>query len=509
MKFLKKMLKNYSSLFLIPVFVIALLLRFLYLPQNAISFAYDQARDAFVVQEMLAGNLKILGPSVSGVPGLYHGVLYYYLIAPAYYFGQGNPATVAYFLSFISSLVIFPVFLLAYLLSKNKLAALISATVFAFSFEASQYANLLTNASLAVWFVPVFYIGLYLWIKKNLYWAPILTGLGIGLSIQSEVALGYHLISLFVWLYVYRKMVTLKSMILFMTSLVFAVLPMIISEIKFGFTGLNGILYLLSNKDGISSSLEVSGYVNTLLNQSGKTFAYSIFPQNIVLGGIAGFAMIVYALKTKKFWAYFLASYIFSYSLALPFGGTNMKHVLTGVAPAVAVLTGIVLTQIFNKTKTALFVVVLIICLTNTFKIVKENKFGQTIFPLQADLVLANEINAVDYTYTSSGNSPFSISTLTSPLYVNTLWSYIYNWHGAKKYGYIPFWIGRDQVGQLGNNLAKPDGDYVYHYYITEPTYGIPDLWINYSLGDQDAISNFSEQKDYGGLKVQKRIIKK
>ena len=111
-KVLNQVLGRYSKIILVFLFVVAVWLRCLYLPQNAISFAYDQARDAFVVQEMLQGHLKVLGPSVSGVPGLFHGVLYYYVIAPAYYFGNGNPTVVAYLLSFISSLGVFVVYLL-------------------------------------------------------------------------------------------------------------------------------------------------------------------------------------------------------------------------------------------------------------------------------------------------------------------------------------------------------------------------------------------------------------
>src|SRR5258706_15831838 len=135
------MLKVYSKWLLVPIFLVALILRWWYLPQKALSFAYDQARDAFTVQNILNGHLKILGPPVSGVPGLFHGVLYYYVIAPTYYIGHGNPVLVAFFLSFISSLGVFTVYFLTKCLVKDKRPALIATLIFAFSFEASQYAN--------------------------------------------------------------------------------------------------------------------------------------------------------------------------------------------------------------------------------------------------------------------------------------------------------------------------------------------------------------------------------
>src|SRR4030066_1293589 len=101
------MLKKYSKYILLLIFVLALLVRWWYLPKNALTFAYDQARDAFVAREILAGDLKILGPSVSGVPGFYHGVLYYYVIAPASLLGGGNPLVVSCWLALINSLLVF------------------------------------------------------------------------------------------------------------------------------------------------------------------------------------------------------------------------------------------------------------------------------------------------------------------------------------------------------------------------------------------------------------------
>ncbi len=505
MKNLDLILTKYSNLFLILIFIIALTLRWLYLPQKAISFAYDQARDAFLVQEMLQGHLKILGPPVSGVPGLFHGVLYYYVIAPSYFFGHGDPVVVAYYLSFISSLGVFAVYILARLLSKSKVTGLIASLLFAFSFEASQYANLLTNASMGVWFVPFIYIGLYLWINKKTLWAPVLTGLAIGLSIQSEVALAYHLAPLLMWLLIYRKNITRKDVLFFVASFVFGILPMIVAEIRFGFSALSAIGYLFSGKDGITESKNLSDYVITLFNQSGKTFAYTIFPINIVFGGVIGFLITWLSIKNKSFWGPFLASYIFAYAIALPFGGWNMRHILVGVAPGVAILIAMTLWKYCSKNYYILAALVLVICIANTVKIVKENKNGQTIFPLQLDLVLSKELQVIDYTYQNSDKNGFSISTLTSPLFVNTLWSYLYNWYGKSKYEYLPSWVGRDQVGQLGNNLPAPLNNTTKHFFIMEPTYGIPDIWVTYAKGDQDAMSVLVDKKSFGELVVEER----
>lgn len=505
---INRFIENYYKLILGAIFVIALTLRWWYLPQNAVSFAYDQARDAFLVQEILAGHLKVLGPPVSGVPGLSHGVLYYYIIAPAYFLGQGNPQFVAFWMSFLSSLGVFSIFYLAYILVKDKKPALLSALFFAVSFEATQYSNFLINASMGVWFVPLIYIGLYLWLTKSIKWAPILAGLAFGLSVQSEVALFYHIAPIVLWLFIFRKRIMRKEIIISVMAFVVGIATMIVSEIKFGFPGFKGALYLLSGQDSIISSKQLSDFLITFINQSSKTFAYSIFPTNVIVGGVVGFVLILYGLKKKFYWQSFLATYIFAYLVALPFGGWTVRHVLVGVAPAVCVLLGISLWKYLGNKKIFLALAVFVILLANVTKTFKENINGQTIFPLQGDLVLSKELQVLDYTYQKSAQDNFSISTLTSPLYVNTLWSYLYNWYGEAKYGKLPYWIGHDQIGSLGNNLASPPKTVTEHFFIIEPTYGIPDIWITYAKGDQAAISDPVESKSFGQIVVEERRIR-
>src|SRR3990172_9177678 len=149
------------------IFLLALSLRWLFLPKAAITFGYDQARDAYIAGEIINGDFKILGPSVSGVPGLYHGVLYYYVIAPFYLIGQGNPLFAAYGLSLINSLGVFIIFYFTYLITRKIAPSLLTALIYAVSYEVIQYSTWLSNPSIALIFVPLFYVGLYKWLKDN------------------------------------------------------------------------------------------------------------------------------------------------------------------------------------------------------------------------------------------------------------------------------------------------------------------------------------------------------
>ena len=143
-------MKKFNYILLFGIFIFAFVLRVLYLPKNSLTFGYDQARDAYVSQQIIGGDLKILGPPAS-TPGLYHGVFYYYLLAPAYLLGHGSPVVAAYWIAFLNSLTVFVVFYLTYLFSKkNLVASFLAAILFSVSFEASQYATWLSNPTTSV-----------------------------------------------------------------------------------------------------------------------------------------------------------------------------------------------------------------------------------------------------------------------------------------------------------------------------------------------------------------------
>lgn len=512
---LEKILQKYYKYLLVFIFAIAVLLRWWYLPNRNINFGYDQSRDAFTVQQIIGGHLKILGPPTSGTPGLFHGVLYYYVITPAYFFGHGDPLAVAYWMAFINALGVFVVFYLTYLLTKKKTPAIVSALIFAFSFDAIQFSNFISNVSLGILFVPVIYIGLFLWVKKLSKFAPFITGLAFGLAVQSEIAFYFYLVPVLLWLFVYRKKIVRKEVFVFILSFVLAVGSMLISEVRFSFPGLKGLYFLFSSQDASAQSKQFGDFLLTFINQVGNRLANTIYPFNIAFGSLLGFGMIIYSLvkksagKTKDFpaWQVFLITLIPAHIIALPFGGSITPYIMIGAIPAITVFLAIFLWESFRQNKILFFSAMIIILLINFLKFVKQNESAHPDY-FTYDYLVSAELKVIDYTYQKSGQKPFSISTLTSPLYINTLWSYLYNWYGKEKYGYLPYWVGRDQVNQLGDNLQTAPGNVSEHFFIMEPTKGIPDLYINYAKGDQDSISDLVDQKNFGEIVVQERRMK-
>lgn len=509
---MKKFLANKTNLILIALFLIGLLIRNLYTNKLAINFMFDQARDLFVVKEIIGGDFKIQGLSANA-PGLNHGVLFLYFLVPPYLLSNGNPIVASIWLSIFSSFSIIIAYYLALNLTKDRLTAILSAIFMTFSFEASQYALWLSNPAMGFWFVPLIYLCLWIWTEnKNIKFA-FLTGLFLGFSIQSDLFLVYHTIPVAIWIFLNKREINIKQILIAIAGFLLGVSTLIISEIKFGFKGIEGLIYLFSGGDKIANSKSILDFALIYFNQISNVFSLNVFPSNLKVGSLVALISVLSFLffikqKQKKNsinYKIFLLLYLFSHVSVVSLGGFNTPYLTVGIATAVCILVAIIISNIYKYNKLFAVLLVVGILLSNLNQIIKMNKFGQTIFAIRSNMLLPNLLEAVDYTYLSSGGEKFSINTVTAPLWLNTTWSALYNWYGFKNYNYLPYWHGRDQVGYWGDNLDKGGSDIKLHYLIIEPPGGIPYKYIQESINDEDYISKIIEEKNFNGLVVQKR----
>ena len=101
---------------------------------------------------------------------------------------------------------------------------------------------------------------------------------------------------------------------------------------------------------------------------------------------------------------------------------------------------------------------------------------------------------------------PFSINTLTLPLWTNTTWDYLYSWYGLRKYGFVPEFLGHDQVGLLGvDAMKKIDKPLDKTFFIIEPHIGIPEREYNLEIGAEDSKTVLISEIKYNDLILQVR----
>ncbi|MCK5506675.1 MAG: glycosyltransferase family 39 protein [Thermodesulfovibrionia bacterium] len=141
-------------LLLTTVLVLALFIR-VYRVGDLMGFYYDQGRDALVIWRLwYEGKLFLIGP-VTGLAGIFLGPFYYYLIAPFYLIGGGNPVYPAVFLAFLSTLAVLMLYVLGTSMH-SRTAGIIAAVVGAFSYNIVTFGRWLSNPN------PMFLISLLL-----------------------------------------------------------------------------------------------------------------------------------------------------------------------------------------------------------------------------------------------------------------------------------------------------------------------------------------------------------
>src|SRR5258708_3039222 len=407
-------------------------------------------------------------------------------------------------------------------MTKKRGTALIAAFLFAISFEATQYATWLSNPTLGIVTVPLIYLGLWIWIQplgkttaKYFWIGPLLAALGLGLSIQSEIFLVYHIVPLLVWLFVARKNITRKQILIFGGVLFLTLSSMMLAQLKFGIPGtINGIKSLAVSQEAGNLAYEKSlgDYFVLYLNQIGRIFSFNSYPGNVGWGGGFVIGLILYSLATLRKTKdkidprIFVSTWALSHLTVVTVGGVSTPFLMVGIGPAVAILIALYMGTCLEKKYVILIIIILtILTFGNLSTIFKENKNGSTLFSIQKDMLLSKELPTIDYTYQKSYQKAFSINTLTSPLWVNIVWSYLYKWYGQNSYGYIPTWHGRDQVGQV-TMLTSDNNIWKKGFLIIEPLDGIPTQYLPLTIGQEDSYSKLITETDFGTIRVQERI---
>lgn len=450
---------------------------------NSILFTYDQARDAIYSLGILSGQLKIVGPP-SDIPGLFHGPLFYYLIAPAYFLAGGYPILVYFEMIAINLLSAIPLFILVKKLFKNDQLALISVLLFSVSFELVSYARWTSNPALAIPAFAIVYLGLWMVINKEKYgW--LLLAAGCGIAIQSEVFLIY-LIPFLAFSFVIYKVKYQPRRLVVISAILFILLisSYAIAELKFHFQGANGLKsFLFSSLKGNSFKVENFTNYNTMLT--------SLFSSNLIYGSkiasvIASLVIFIIAaisvVKDKYRSPLLFVFIIFFSSLSVFLIATFNSHFVTvGATIPFLILTSYAIWILFSKSKLLGYLVIGTLMATNILAIIKYNKNGNILFQIQDGMIFGDEIKVVQKTYQISGKEKFSIDAITNPLFNLTTWAYLYQIYA--KYNHLdkPFYHGDSDPSSTGYMILERSGEITKREYtIVEPN--LPEFWVAKTL---------------------------
>lgn len=491
-----------KKIILTIIFLLAICLRLFYFPQNTY-FGFDQARDAFAVREILNGDLKVTGPpTATGI--INHGVLYYYLFAPFYFLSGGDPSSVSLFLRILNSAGVFLTYLIVYPMF-GVAAGLFSSLLFAISYEQTQFSLFLNHPSLAIISVLLFYLGLSTWIFRKKEWGFFLAFLGLGLSIQFEFV-EIQLLAIFtLFLIVFRRRIpklSIKKIIVVVISFFLPLSSYIISEVKNNFNVIKQIPLFFQ-----ASPFQPKQYIHlNIINRSlhDNLIAHPILA--VVLGLVLLIILITLSLKKKiTNQLTFLTLWFFGGLLVYFITWNDAYFYNTGTSISLLIFAAFLLSRIYSKNKIVSLLILSLVFASNIYLITMNNPLGpnQKINP-QIGLLLRDQQKIIDFIYQKAEGEKFAVNALTMPYNVNTTWSYLFEWYGQKKYGYVPVWGGDAAFGFPGNlkiEKAKsrlPDKRFL----IIEPLEGIPSYLIDSFIANEEKYTNTIEKKNVGTMQV-------
>lgn len=503
------MRKNLSLFFFTLLVFLSSFLFALRASSSQIAFTYDQARDAFESSSIWNNHdLKILGPS-SDVPGLNHGVLWYYFLAPLYGVSGGNPEMVSIAILCLTYLFIPILGVIAYKLSKNVKLSLITVLLYAFSPLVIAFSHWISNPILSLFIAPVLLFLLWRYIQKQNKVLAFLIGLGYGLMIQSDFAFLVLTFTVPLFIYFFKIKLRMSGILLFLGGLLTGLSTFILTYIKFH-TNVFHIVssFLVDNTGaGFSTSSSLLLLLDTMVNILSVTFLP--FPKMLIFFLLAIVTFLyrkkVFNIKNK------LMVFLLTWSSGILFififnHGKMIDFLYAPFIFSTALLMSLVLSIVTNKNKYIYGFLGLIIF----FQVLLINSWVNkcyTPLSIQKCITTKSEKEVIDYTYKEAGNKPFIINSITSPLYINTTWAYLYGFYGKNKYNYLPIWGGKDQSGYLGKLPTNATSGTKLRYLIIEPEAGIPDLWKTRIIFDEDTISDLIEERKFGEIIVQKRLM--
>lgn len=513
-----RMFNRKTTLILLGILAIALFLRYLYFPGN-IYFGFDQARDAFAVKEILSGHLKLIGPPTT-FEGLRHGVLYYYLYAPFYFLGGGDPSIPAAFLRVLNSFGVIVIFALATILF-GRFTGLISAWLFAVSFEQTQFALYFNHPSFAVISILVLFFGLSLLIFRKKSIGLIIAFFGLGLSVQFEFLLTYLILPFLLILFIFRKSIpklTLKEILSGLLTLFLTLLTFIITEVKYGFRSFNFISQLLFN----GSEKSITKILSLYLFEMGQVIKFNLIGSaefKLIISLILLISFLLMLKSAVKKQLIFLGIWFFSVTVIYMInGGGDIKsdviqyHPNVGISLALIIFVSYLIFIIGKKTSYLISLIIILLISASNFSLIQKiNPTGSMPeINAQSFMLLSDEKKVLDYIYMRADKKPFAIKAITLPFFVNTTWSYLFSWYGQAKFGYLPVWNGKNALG-FPNSLTIEDAQDKApptRFLIIEPLRGIPTYLVDDYLREESYFTDIVKEIKIGKFKVQVRYKK-
>jgi 4-amino-4-deoxy-L-arabinose transferase-like glycosyltransferase len=475
----------------------------LYRLGSLLNFYYDQGRDALVIWRLWhEGKLFLIGP-ITGLKGIFLGPFYYYLIAPFYLVGHGNPLYPALFLSLLSIAAVF----IVYVLSKemhSRAVGLIAATISAFSFDIFRASRWLANPTPILLSSVLFLYSLWKILTGGSQKWWVFAALLVGLSLQFEAASAvfYILIFIIFWLWLRNrkkglpvKLPDLKTYFYSFAAFFVTVIPQII----FNFRHENLLIKNFYDFFFQEKAFRVS--INDVFMERShyfwNVFSTKLFPGNPNYAVLFIFLSMVFLLvgrkKLKKgllkLFLIFLGVPIVGYYLFQGNYGNIYDYYLTGYYLPFIILFSIGLSEVASRKMGFVLIILFFVAFLST----NIRLIGNYLIygPGENVITLEDELKAVNWVFDDTeGRGKFNIDVYVPPV-IPYAYDYLFLWQGSER-------CGRDLCGIVEESEKKL-------YVLYEKDLEHPNRLENW-LGKYEGNTMTEKQVSYGNIIVQRRL---
>lgn len=469
---------------------------------NSFAFTYDVGRDMLALWDIAYLHKITLIGATTGLPGVFYGPWWYYMLVPFFIIFSGNPQGIAFTMSLFGIFSIILSFIFGKKISGNFMGLALAGLV-SFSSVMISLSSQIWNPNIAPFFVFLSLILLNVIFnkkskKRNKHF--FILGIFLCLSIDIEIVYGI-LFSLGIVLSLFlieRKKILIKEIISMILGFFVIIFPRVVFEFRHQFLMTKSFLNFLTNGDSSYVQQNFLNKIFNILNILFDQFTSAIAFNNKIVGLIILLFIIISLLSLYKKQGQIIKNnikicliVILVFILGLTFFAHDIwSHYIVGL-PVFYILSFSISLYAFGKriSNNAIPVLILIIVIfVNVNPIVFFQNLGKPLW--EGDVsVYRNQLAVIDYVYNESKGKKFKYVVYTPPVHDYT-YQYLFTWYGQKRFGYKP---------SLQSDLA---------FFILEPDFQDPsrlENWLRQRQGDGKIIKI---EKSRGGIVIQTRIVK-
>jgi len=333
------------------------------------SFKMDIPRDFLLIDNAIQNHkIELIGPKAAGIPGIFFGPIWYWMMTPIFIIGKGDPTVIGAFWLFLVILLIG----ITYFIAKKifgKEVAFISALLI--SFNAPTLALGFTQSFGSLLMSPFIFYSLYkFYISKNVkYFILAIFLMGITFHLQPAFTLLVVASSGLFFLYFLIKIKKIHYLLSYLILLI-PLSTYIVFELRHKFLMTNAFYNFLFNHSTAVTKDENLTTSALLINRiigfmSGFNFTH-IYSNHIMIGILIAQIFIIYMLFRKKirigkeFYIMIYSIFILFWILSFLFKGFVWPYYYWAFLP----IGAIIFSSIWNLINKKLFIILVsIICI--------------------------------------------------------------------------------------------------------------------------------------------------